>query len=195
MHGSQPGAAGIFQVCQVTSDGNNPKRTAQPTLAWSVARNDLTQLGVVVEDLVANLRATRGPTPIRELRPTPPVASSQGQQALPKISELLELGRSDVRHSLALRKLERQELTLERAKKRQAMDQIAGANPMPAKGTPNYELREMQQLPPMSCGAGKHLMQEDTQLLLGLLMRTLDHCLLDGAPSATEAMLHIKPGP
>ena len=58
MHGNQPGATGIFQNCQVTSDGNSTKRTAQPTLAWSVACNDLTQLGIVVKDLVANLRAT-----------------------------------------------------------------------------------------------------------------------------------------
>ena len=143
MHGGQPNTAGVFQVCHIASDGNNPKRTAQPTLAWSVARNDLTQLGVGVKDLVANFRATRGPTPICELRPTPTVASSQSQQTLAKITELLELSRRHVRHSLALRKLKRQELTLERASERPAMDQIAGAKPMLARSVPNHEFREM----------------------------------------------------
>ena len=47
----------------------------------------------------------------------------------------------------------------------------------------------------MSRGAGKHLMQENTQLPLSFLMRTLDHRLLNGAPRATEALLHIKQGP
>ena len=130
-----------------------------------------------------------------ELRPTPTVASLQGQHTLAKITELLELGRSNVRHSLALRKLERQELTLERASKRPAMDRIAGAKPTRARSIPNYELRKMQQVPSMPQGAGKHLMQEDTQLLLGLQMRTLDYCLLDGAPRATQALLHINQGP
>ena len=39
----------------------------------------------------------------------------------------------------------------------------------------------------MSLGAGKHL--------LGFLMRTLDHRLLNGAPRATEALFHVKQGP
>ena len=47
----------------------------------------------------------------------------------------------------------------------------------------------------MSRGAGKHLMQENTKFLLSFLTGTLHHRLLNGAPRATAALLHITQGP
>ena len=72
------------------------------------------------------------------------------------------------------------------------MDEIARAEAVLPWSIPDYELREMQQLSPVPGRAGEDLMQEDAELLLGLLMRALDNGLLHKPPRATEALLDIS---
>ena len=75
------------------------------------------------------------------------------------------------------------------------MHEVAWAEAVLPGSIPDHELREVQQLSPMPGSASEDLMQEDAELLLGLLKGALDNCLLHSTPRATEALLYIEQTP
>ena len=69
--------------------------------------------------------------------------------------------------------------------------EVARAKAVLPGSIPDHELREVQQLFPMPGSTSEDLVQEDTELLLGLLMRALDDGLFHRQPCATEALLNV----
>ena len=112
MHGGQSSATGILEVSQVPFYCDDLEWAPQTTLPWSVARDHFAQLGIIVQDLVTNFRATRGPTTISEFRTEATIARTKRQHSLAQVAKLLKLGGCNVRHCLPLWELERQQFTL-----------------------------------------------------------------------------------